>query len=70
MNLPDQVWRAAEAFRLPGAVLGIEAHGEGLIHDTFVVSTGAKDNHARFILQRINQQIFTEPEALMGNIER
>ena len=70
MNLPDQVWRAAEAFRLPGAVLGIEAHGEGLIHDTFVVSTGAKDNHARFIPQRINQQIFTEPEALMGNIER
>lgn len=70
MNLPNQVWRAAEAFQLPGALIGVEAHGEGLIHDTFVVSTGASGNPERFILQRINQQIFTEPEDLMGNIER
>lgn len=70
MNPSDQVWRAAEAFQLPGAVISIESHGEGLIHDTFVVSTGARGNHERFILQRINQQVFTEPEDLMGNIER
>ena len=70
MNLPEQVWRAAEAFQLPGAMIDVEAHGRGLIHDTFVVSAGAKDNPERFILQRINQQVFTNPEALMGNTER
>ncbi|MFC2107893.1 phosphotransferase enzyme family protein [Candidatus Bipolaricaulota bacterium] len=69
MNLPDQIWRTAEAFQLPGTIGGVETHGEGLIHDTFVVSAGAKVNPERFILQRINQRVFTEPEALMGNIE-
>ena len=69
VNLPDQIWRAAEAFQLPGTIGGVETHGEGLIHDTFVVSAGAKGNPERFILQRINQRVFTRPELLMGNIE-
>lgn len=70
MNLLDQAWRASEVFQLPGPIFGIEAHGEGLIHDTFAVSTGAQGNHGRFILQRINRRLFTQPEVLMQNIER
>jgi len=70
VNLLDQAWSASEAFQLPGLIFGIEAHGEGLIHDTFVVSTNAQGKRRRFILQRINQQVFTQPEVLMQNIER
>jgi len=70
VNLLDQARSASEAFQLPGAITRVEAHGEGLIHDTFVVSTGSHGSHERFILQRINQQVFTNPDALMQNIER
>lgn len=66
---PNSAWKAAEAFRLPSAVLGIEAHGDGLIHDTYVVRVGSPAGARRFILQRINQQVFGDPVALMSNIE-
>jgi Ser/Thr protein kinase RdoA (MazF antagonist) len=62
--------RAADAFRLPGAITRIEAHGDGLIHDTFVVFANAREIDKQFILQRINQRVFTNPAALMENIER
>ena len=62
--------RAADAFRLPGAITRIEAHGDGLIHDTFVVFANAQERDKKFILQRINQRVFTNPAALMANIER
>ncbi len=70
MNLLDQSRCAAEEFRLPGAITCIEAHGEGLIHDTFVVSTSVHGNPERFILQRINQQVFADPSVLMENTKR
>jgi len=72
VNLLDQVWRASQAFQVPGAMIDVDAHGEGLIHDTFVISTELQGNpkRERFILQRINQEVFTNPEALMENIER
>jgi len=70
VNLLDQARSASEAFQLPSTIARVEAHGEGLIHDTFVVCTGSHGNHERFILQRINQQVFTNPDALMQNIER
>ena len=41
----------------------IEPYGNGHINDTYVV------NPARFIIQRINTNIFTNPDELMDNIE-
>ncbi|MFC2095407.1 phosphotransferase enzyme family protein [Candidatus Bipolaricaulota bacterium] len=69
MSLSDQARRAAAAFRLPGPICHVDTHGEGLIHDTFVVSAGAHASVDRFILQRINQGVFADPEALMQNVE-
>lgn len=64
------VKRAADAFRLPGEIIRIDVHGDGLIHDTFVVFANAAESEKRFILQRINQHVFTNPALLMENIER
>lgn len=62
--------KAANAFQVPGEIVRIEQHGDGLIHDTFVVHTLDANGKKRFILQRINQRVFTDPAALMENIER
>ena len=70
MNLLSQARRTSEVFQLPGVIALVEAHEEGLIHDTFVVSTSVHGNSERFILQRINQQVFSAPELLMQNMER
>ena len=38
----------------------------GHINDTFIVTTG----HNRYLLQRINQIVFTEPVEVMANVVR
>lgn len=68
--IPADVGKAAKAFQLPGEVVHIERHGDGLIHDTFVVQTSGPDGPKRFILQHINKRVFAKPVALMENIER
>jgi Ser/Thr protein kinase RdoA (MazF antagonist) len=48
-------------------IAGIEKYGSGIIHDTYLVKL---DNGAnRFILQRINKQVFAKPEAIMHNLQ-
>lgn len=44
-----------------------EPFGPGHIHDTFLITTGGRDN---YILQRINNNIFGDIPALQGNIVR
>ncbi|MBI4928777.1 MAG: aminoglycoside phosphotransferase family protein [Anaerolineae bacterium] len=56
----------ASLFDLPGPIEQIEPYGSGHIHDTFRVSTGASDT----ILQRVNTQVFRQPEQVMENITR
>ncbi|MBU1049459.1 aminoglycoside phosphotransferase family protein [Candidatus Bipolaricaulota bacterium] len=60
---------AAHAFRLSGAITRIEEHVAGLIHDTFIVHTSVSNRPRRYILQRINQEVFSKPSVLMENIE-
>ena len=46
-------------------VTQISPLGNGLINDTFLVSTKS----APFVLQRINRQVFPKPELIMENLE-
>jgi len=55
------------AFQLPGKVSAYETWGNGLINDTFKVTL---ENGRLFLLQQINDGIFPDVEALMGNMER
>ena len=52
-------------------VLAVEPFGNGNINDTFVVSQVASDpaqTPTRFVLQRINTQVFRQPELVMRNM--
>jgi Ser/Thr protein kinase RdoA (MazF antagonist) len=46
------------------SITRIESLGNGLINDTYLVSTEAKP----FVLQRINKQVFPQPEQIMANL--
>ncbi len=55
-----------DAFGLPGSNCQTEVFGSGLINDTWLVTCGDE----KFILQRINSAIFSEPAAIGENIRQ
>lgn len=61
---------AIAQFQIEGEVLSFERYGNGHINDTFVVNFKNRSEDTRYILQRINNSIFREPEKLMFNIEK
>jgi len=54
----------ARNFYTNGVVTSYSAYGGGLINATFLVETA----HARYILQKINKAVFSDPPCLMENI--
>lgn len=58
--------RIVRKFLKSGEDVVVEPYGNGIIHDTYLVSDGK--GHAKFILQRINTQVFNSPELVMRNI--
>lgn len=54
----------AEQFSLKGDVLDICPYGEGHINLTLLVTTTEK----RYIMQKMNTRVFTDPDSLMANI--
>ena len=62
----DDVVAIANQFKPQGQVQTIQAFGSGNINSTFLVTLDDGDQH--FILQRINTQVFQQPELVMRNI--
>lgn len=60
---------AIESFCFDGEIISYERYGHGHINDTFLVKCKNNNGIKRYILQRINHEIFTEPEKLLANIE-
>jgi Ser/Thr protein kinase RdoA (MazF antagonist) len=58
--------RIARRFSLASDPLLIEPLGRGLINESFKVTAGTD----RWVLQRINGQVFADPEAIMANLSR
>jgi N-acetylhexosamine 1-kinase len=54
----------AEQFALLGEVTDICPYGEGHINLTLLVTTSQK----RYIMQKMNTRVFTDPDSLMANI--
>ena len=44
--------------------------GNGNINDTFLLTSKDRDKTKRYILQRINQEVFNDPVAVMNNFSR
>ncbi|WP_343248235.1 aminoglycoside phosphotransferase family protein [Diplocloster hominis] len=60
---------AIQQFQLEGTVIRSDQYGSGHINDTFLlVCRTADEKEKRYILQRMNHEIFTRPEELMENI--
>ena len=64
MTAINEYMVAAEAFALDGEIVSIEPYGEGHINVTMLVTTTKK----RYIMQKMNTKVFTDPDSLMENI--
>ncbi len=60
----------ASHFDIWGDFLWSERYGSGHINDTFLAVFNQAGHQVRYIIQRINTNIFKDPEALMNNISR
>ena len=57
-------------FQIYGHFLGAEPYGSGHINDTFASAFDQAGVNVRYIHQRINHNVFTDPEGLMDNVYR
>ena len=64
MDYMELYKNAAEQFCLQGEVTEICPYGEGHINLTLLVTTTEK----RYIMQKMNTRVFTDPDGLMANI--
>ena len=60
----------AEQFSSRGRFVAAQRFGNGHINDTYLINVGDSPNASRFVLQRINKNVFSDPAALMENISR
>jgi Ser/Thr protein kinase RdoA (MazF antagonist) len=65
MNTAHDARQMAGEFALDGAITDVRPHGNGLINDTYLVSTTG--GH-RAILQRLNTQVFPHPAWILENL--
>lgn len=60
---------ALQSFQFEGTPTEAEIYGSGHINDTFLVRCTLDDGtEKKYILQRMNREIFTKPEELMENV--
>jgi Ser/Thr protein kinase RdoA (MazF antagonist) len=67
----DNLPAVAGQFAPRGTVIDVRELGNGNINKTFLVTLDAEvdtDGERRFVLQRLNTQVFPRPELVMGNI--
>jgi len=60
----------ASMFQLGGELLDASPYGSGHINDTFASKVRTAEGERRFVHQRINHNVFKEPEKVMENIQR
>lgn len=60
----------AAAFTLLGDYVSAAPYGSGHINDTFALEMSQGGRRLRYVLQRINHNIFKNPDGLMENVER
>lgn len=64
----EKLKETATTFSIDGTVDTVKPLGDGLINDTYLVKT-AEPDAPDYVLQRINNAIFTDVEGLQANIE-
>ena len=64
---PNEPIHVANQFAITGKITSIAPFGGGHINDTFLLET---DQKIRYILQKINKNVFKEPLHVVNNIEK
>lgn len=68
-DIVEDMKAVAGRFRLQGDIVGLEPYGNGHINDTYCVTCAVPEGGTRrYILQRMNDVIFTRPKELMENV--
>ena len=70
MNPKHDIQAVAGRFRIPGEFLSAGPYGNGHINDTYAAVFDQDGTRVRYIVQRINHNIFKNPVALMENVQR
>ena len=60
----------AKQFQIYGQLLDVKLFGSGHINDTYTALYDQGGAYIRYIIQRINQDIFKNPAHVMENIDR
>ena len=68
MHLKHDLRAVAARFQVSGEFTDAVPYGSGHINDTYIAVFDRNGNPARYVFQRINHSIFTNPAALMENI--
>ncbi|MGL6173435.1 MAG: phosphotransferase enzyme family protein [Cellulosilyticaceae bacterium] len=66
----DAIKKIAESFNFAGEVTSIESWGNGHINSTFLIQVTENNETVKYILQKINKNVFTKPDEVMENIEK
>jgi Ser/Thr protein kinase RdoA (MazF antagonist) len=69
-HAPNDLREILARFSLPGSLLYAERFGSGHINDTYVASYDQAGTRGRYILQRVNHEVFKNVPELMENISR
>ena len=56
-------------FKIDGEVISVERYGEGHINETYLAVVSNNGSEINYILQKINNKLFTNVERLMNNIK-
>jgi hypothetical protein len=64
------IYEIGVQFQLEGCITSSEVHGNGNVNDTFLLFCENGDCLNRYTLQRINHEVFKNPEGLMDNFSR
>jgi thiamine kinase-like enzyme len=70
MKLKHDIRLVSSHFQIHGVYQEAAPYGSGHINDTYYASFDQSGTLVRYIFQRINHDIFKNPEALMDNIQR
>jgi Phosphotransferase enzyme family len=70
LNLKHDLCDVAQRFQIDGEFVGAEPYGSGHINDTYAAAFDQAGLRVRYLLQRINHNVFKNPAALMENIRR
>ena len=64
----QDVLKIAEQFETEGVLESAEPHGNGHINDTFLLMYKTGEKYRKYILQRINHEVFKKPWEVMENV--